>query len=80
MRDVWKSLDTQKIDDLCIKYHILYFKILMVQFNFKYLVVVSQKNPIFDTQKIENELFMRKKENTQNEHYLRSQEAHVCTI
>jgi hypothetical protein len=62
MRDIWKSLHAQKIYDLCIKYQIIYYNFLVVQFNFKYLVVVSQKKPVFDTRKIENELFMRRKE------------------
>jgi hypothetical protein len=39
----------------------LFDKILVVKFNIKYLVVVSHKKTIFNTWKIENELFMRRK-------------------
>jgi hypothetical protein len=48
MRDKRKALDTKIVGDLFIKYDLLFYKTLVVQFNIKYLVVVSQKN-FFDT-------------------------------
>jgi hypothetical protein len=79
MRDKRKALDTKIVGDLFIKYDLLFYKTLVVQFNIKYLVVVSQKN-FFDTQKKENEFLCKEMENTQNEHCLTSREAHMCII
>jgi hypothetical protein len=58
MRAIWKSLDTQRVDEPCIKYDLLFYKNILVQLNIIYLVVISQKKPSFDTRKIENELFI----------------------
>jgi hypothetical protein len=52
MRDTWKALNTQTVGDLCIKYDILFYKILAVQFNIKYLVVVSQKYDFLHSENI----------------------------
>jgi hypothetical protein len=79
MRDTWKAFDIEIVDDLCIKYHLLFYKTIVVQFNFKYLVVVSQKN-LLDSQKLKNKLFMLKNKNSQNEHYFPSKVAHMCII
>jgi hypothetical protein len=80
VRGGWKALNTQTVGDLCIKYDILFYKILAVQFNIKYLVVVSQKYDFFTFRKYKMNFLCEEKENTQNEHCLTSQVAHMCTI
>jgi hypothetical protein len=80
MRDVWNSLDTQIVGVLCINYHILYYKILVVWFNIKNLVLPSQKNLVLIVGKYKMNFLCEEKKNTQNEHCLPSQVAHMCTI
>jgi hypothetical protein len=47
--------------ELCIKYGIVSFKILVVHFCNIFLVDASQKNPIFCAKKMKNEFFVQQK-------------------
>ena len=56
-----KTFDTQPFCQLCIKYGLVFYKIELVQFCNNYLVGPSQKNLIWGTRKMENDLFVQRK-------------------
>ena len=51
----------QKFGQLLIKYGLAFYKNGLVQIYTKYLVVPSQKDPAFDTQKMINDFFVQRK-------------------
>ena len=56
-----KTFDTQTFCQLCIKYGLVFYKIDLVQFCYKYMVGPSQKKLISGTRKMENEYSVQRK-------------------
>ena len=56
-----KTFYTQPFGQLCIKYVLVFYKIDLVQFWNKYMVGPSQKNSFLALEKMENEIFVKRK-------------------
>ena len=75
-----KTFYTQPFGQLCIKYILVFYKIDLVQFCNKYMVVPSQKNSFRALGKWKMNFPCKENENSLRQHCLEFQDAPFCTI